>query len=174
MLVMGEASDPVDIIWGNMGGMRGLYIFRVVFFNLFVLAIVLFLSTPAAIYSSLKMIQLFGHSAKLLDMDELASNLGKNKEALWGWGPLVSTFIPPLVIIFINNVLLYMFDYFAFWERRATQSKYQFSIFNKASVYLALNMLVIPAVTLNSNSQSILKVFSEHNYNILAILARFY
>jgi hypothetical protein len=59
MLVMSEASDPVDIIWGNLGGMRGLYIFRVVFFNLFVMAVVLFLSTPAAIYSSLKMMELF-------------------------------------------------------------------------------------------------------------------
>ena len=63
MLVMSEASDPVDIIWCNMGGTRGLYIIRVVFFNLFVLAVVLFLSTPAAIYSSFKMIQLFGLSA---------------------------------------------------------------------------------------------------------------
>jgi uncharacterized membrane protein YkvI len=82
----------------------------------------------------------------------LTENLGKNTQALWGWGPLVSTFIPPLIIIFINNVLLYMFDYFAFWERRATHSKYQLSIFNKASVYLALNMLIIPAVTLNTQS----------------------
>ena len=122
MLVMNEASDPVDIIWCNMGGARGLYLFRVVFFNLFVLLVVLFLSTPAAIYSSLKMIQLFGHPA--LDIDELTQTLGKNKEALWGWGPLISTFIPPLVIIFINNCLLYMFDYFAFWEKRVTHSKY--------------------------------------------------
>jgi hypothetical protein len=67
-----------------------------------------------------------------------------------------------------------MFDYFAFWERRATHSMYQFSIFNKAYVYLALNMLVIPAVTLSSQSQSILKVLSEHQYNVFAILARFY
>lgn len=55
-MVMSQASDPVDIIWNNMGGTRGLYIFRVVFFNLFVLLVVIFLSTPAAIYSSLKMI----------------------------------------------------------------------------------------------------------------------
>jgi hypothetical protein len=51
MLVMSEASDPLDIIWVNMGGARGLYTFRVLFFNAFVLIVVLFLSTPAAIYS---------------------------------------------------------------------------------------------------------------------------
>lgn len=74
MLVMNQASDPLDIIWCNMGGTRGLYTGRILFFNLFVLAVVLFLSTPAAIYSSFKMIQLFGHSA--LDIDELTQTLG--------------------------------------------------------------------------------------------------
>ena len=122
MFVMTQASDPIDIIWYNMGGTRGLYIFRVIFFNLFVLAIVIFLSTPAAIYSTLKMIQLFG--SQPFDLDTVTQKLSQNKEALWGYGPLISTFIPPLVIIFINNVLLYMFDYFAFWEKRVTHSKY--------------------------------------------------
>ena len=56
MFVMSHASDPLDIIWNNMGGTRGLYIFRLVFFNILVLAVVLFLSTPAAIYSSIKVI----------------------------------------------------------------------------------------------------------------------
>ncbi len=58
-LIMSEAGDPVDIIWRNFGGTRGLYFFRKIFFNLVGLAIVLFLSTPAAIYSTLKMIQFF-------------------------------------------------------------------------------------------------------------------
>ena len=116
MLVMSQASDPVDIIWCNMGGTRGLYIFRVIFFNILVLAVVLFLSTPAAIYSSWKMLQLFGES--------LTEKLGRNKDLMWGWGPLIGTFIPPLVIIFINNCLLYMFDYFSFWEKRVTHSMY--------------------------------------------------
>ena len=116
MLVMSQASDPVDIIWCNMGGTRGLYIFRVIFFNILALAVVLFLSTPAAIYSSWKMLQLFGES--------LTEKLGRNKDLLWGWGPLIGTFIPPLVIIFINNCLLYMFDYFSFWEKRVTHSMY--------------------------------------------------
>jgi|LauGreDrversion4_2_1035121.scaffolds.fasta_scaffold215900_3 hypothetical protein len=60
MFVMSHASDPLDIIWNNMGGTRGLYIFRLLFFNILVLAVVLFLSTPAAIYSSIKVIQLSG------------------------------------------------------------------------------------------------------------------
>lgn len=56
---MAEAADPVDIIWRNMGGSRGIYILRQTVFNIVGFALVIFLSTPAAIYSSLKMIQLF-------------------------------------------------------------------------------------------------------------------
>lgn len=169
MFVMSHASDPLDIIWNNMGGTRGLYIFRMIFFNILVLAVVLFLSTPAAIYSSFKVIQLSG--TQPLDLDNLTAKLGQNKEALWGWGPLISTFIPPLVIIFINNCLLFMFDFFAFWEKQITHSKYQFSIFNKAYIYLALNMLIIPAVTLTSQSKSVLKVISENDYNLVSLLS---
>lgn len=58
-LVMTQAGDPVDIIWRNLGGTRGVYIFRRVIFNIIGLSLVLFLSTPAAIYSSLKMIEAF-------------------------------------------------------------------------------------------------------------------
>ena len=53
VLVVSQASDPVDIIWSNMGGARGLYLVRVLLLNLLVLYIILFLSTPTAIYSSL-------------------------------------------------------------------------------------------------------------------------
>jgi len=53
---MSEAGDPVDIAWRNMGGTRGVYFFRKFFFNIVGLAIVIFLSTPAAIFSTLKMI----------------------------------------------------------------------------------------------------------------------
>ena len=51
---MGPATEPVDIIWANMGGTRGFYIFRKFIFNFLGLIIVLFLSTPAAIYSTFK------------------------------------------------------------------------------------------------------------------------
>lgn len=56
---MSKASDPIDIIWRNLGGTRGMYIFRRVIFNIIGIVLVLFLSTPAAIFSSLKMLEAF-------------------------------------------------------------------------------------------------------------------
>lgn len=166
---MSEAADPVDIIWRNMGGSRGLYIFRKFIFNLFGFALVIFLSTPAAIYSSLKMVQFFS----FLDVSPWLQNL----DSLWGM--LIVTLLPPLVIIFINNVLLYMIDYMAYYEKRVTHSKYQASIFNKCYVYLMFNMLIIPAVTIAtqgnvSSQQSILQVAKANDYSLIAILSQFY
>ena len=162
LLVMSEASDPVDILWKNIGGVRGIYIFRKYFFNIIGLLLIFFLSTPAAIYSSLKMLEMF----KFLNFDYTISG-----DTFWG--SLLITLLPPLVIIFINNILLLMIDYSAFYEKRITHSKYQFSIFNKAYIYLALNMLIIPAVTLSSYS-SLIEVAKKNNYNVLQILAQFY
>lgn len=159
---MNQASDPVDIIWRNMGGTRGVYFFRKFIFNLIGLGVVLFLSTPAAIYSSLKMMEAFN----FLDVTTNVSN-----DTFFG--TLIQAYFPPLVIIFINNILLYMIDYSAYWEKRVTHSKYQQSIFNKAYVYLALNMLIIPAVTLTSQ-KSIFSVAKINHYNIFAMLASFY
>jgi hypothetical protein len=161
VLVMSEAGDPVDIVWRNMGGTRGVYFFRKFFFNFIGLFVVLFLSTPAAIYSSLKMIEAFN----FLDVHNV------NKETFFG--TFIIATLPPLVIIFINNVLLYMIDYSAYFEKRTTHSKYQFSIFNKCYIYLSLNMLLIPAVTL-TNQMSIIEMVKHNNYNIFSILSQFY
>lgn len=109
---MNQASDPVDIIWGNMGGTRGLYLFRKFIFNIIGLALVLFLSTPAAIYSSLKVLDAF----KFLDVEYVAQGSMV--------GAFLRAFVPPLVVILLNNVLLYMIDYAAQWEKHTTHSNY--------------------------------------------------
>ena len=65
-LIMHEAGDPIDIIWRNLGGPRGIYVIRKMLFIVAGLAIIFFLSTPAAIYSSLKMTDSF----KFLDFSK--------------------------------------------------------------------------------------------------------
>ena len=114
-LVMKEAGDPVDIIWRNMGGARGMYIFRKIIFNIIGILIVFFLSTPAAIYSSLKMMEAFN----FLDVNKFDF---VNDNTLMG--SLIKVYLPPLVIIAINNILLYGIDYSAYYEKWITHSGY--------------------------------------------------
>jgi len=80
--------------------------------------------------------------------------------------------VPPLVVILLNNVLLYLIDYSAQWEKHTTHSAYQRSVLSKCHVYLGLNMLVIPAATL-STSDSILNLFVQKQGNVAEILAGF-
>ena len=108
---MNQAGDPVDIIWSNLGGTRGTYLLRRFIFSVIGMIIVQFLSTPAAIYSSLKMLEAF----QFLEF-------GKDDNSLFG--KLIKATMQPLVIIFLNNILLYMIYYSAYFERRVTHSKY--------------------------------------------------
>lgn len=61
MLIMNLASDPIDILWRNIGGTaRGVFIFRRLFLHLIGILIVLFISTPTAMLSTLRQVDIFG------------------------------------------------------------------------------------------------------------------
>ena len=47
------ASEPIDLLWKNLGGTRGVYLFRRIILYLLGLFVILFLTTPTAMLSSL-------------------------------------------------------------------------------------------------------------------------
>ncbi len=71
-------------------------------------------------------------------------------------GTYLQIYLPPLTILFLNNILLFILDltgnkylYFvAYLERHYSFSEFEFSIFRKAVIYLGLNMFLIPALAL--------------------------
>jgi hypothetical protein len=60
VLIMNIASEPIDILWKNMGGTRGVYIFRRMFLYVVGFFIIIFISTPTAMLSTLKQVDIFG------------------------------------------------------------------------------------------------------------------
>lgn len=54
VLIMNKASEPIDILWKNMGGTRGLFLFRRIFLYLLGFIIIIFISTPTAMFSTLQ------------------------------------------------------------------------------------------------------------------------
>jgi hypothetical protein len=52
-MVMSLASEPIDILWKNMGGNRGMFIFRRIFLHLMGFIVIIFISTPTAMLSTL-------------------------------------------------------------------------------------------------------------------------
>jgi hypothetical protein len=60
VLITNLASDPIDILWKNLGGSsRGLFIFRRLILHSLTIVIILFITTPAAMLSTIKKIDFF-------------------------------------------------------------------------------------------------------------------
>jgi hypothetical protein len=57
----------------------------------------------------------------------------------------------PLCIILINSCLLVLIDMMCLLENFETHSLYQRAVLRKSIVYLSLNMLFIPAISLSSS-----------------------
>lgn len=140
-----RANEPLDINWRNMadGGSRGLYICRRLFLNLAAVLILLFLSTPTVRPLSRPQV-IFSTIGKLLSRH---SNVTEWLNEL-PYIAFLQDFLGPLLIIGLNLFLLLLIGYSANLERHSTYSAYHYSVFNKSLLYLALNMLVIPALTL--------------------------
>ena len=90
VLFINLASDPIDIMWKNIGGSdRGLFIFRRIILHVLTIFIILFISTPTAMLSTLKKIDMFD----FLNFD-WAETLPM--------GNFIKSNFPPLLILGIN------------------------------------------------------------------------
>lgn len=52
-LIVDQMIEPFDIIWANIGGDRGLYVFRRIICNFIIFAVLIFFTTPTVILNSL-------------------------------------------------------------------------------------------------------------------------
>lgn len=91
--LMEAAKEPMDIIWSNMGGTRGLYFWRRIGLHFVSVLAVLFLSTPSVILATLKRLD-------ILKIHEL--ELGDYVP----FGETISTYLPPLLILGVNLIIL--------------------------------------------------------------------
>lgn len=77
------------------------------------------------------------------------------------------------MIIGINQILLFLIDIASVFERQETHSHYQLSVFTKSAIYLTLNTLIIPALTLTSQD-SIINIIFKKQFDIAHLLGDFY
>jgi len=57
-ILVDQMMEPYDIIWTNIGGNRGIYIFRQILIYVMVFVVLFFLTTPTVIFNYLKFILL--------------------------------------------------------------------------------------------------------------------
>lgn len=170
VLVVQKAQEPTDILWTNMSGARGLFLLRRIFLFLLGLCLILFVSSPTVLFTNLKAVD-------QTDFFELTWT----QYLPLGTGEFVRTHLPPMMIICINQVLLILIDISCHLEKHTTHSEYQVAVYTKCTIYLFLNMMVIPALTLTSSndeknpfSGSLWQFLVDKNFNVTRVLGEFY
>jgi len=83
------ASEPIDIVWSNMGGTMGVFLFRRLFVNIAMVIILLFFSTPATMLSALSSADIFN----LVSFEWVKS---------LPYGGFIKSHMPPIIILGIN------------------------------------------------------------------------
>ena len=155
-LVVTKGLNPYDFIWQNVGGTRGLYFFRRI--GLFVLSvlILLFLSTPAALLAALK------SAVGVVDVSWIQNMPGPLAN-------IAQAYLPSIFIVMLNQLLLLLIDISAYMERHYSHTEVQSSILHKAVIYLTLNMLIIPGITIAA-TKSFVNVLSDKEFLLADIL----
>ena len=125
-----------------MRGNRGLFLLRRMALFILGLLIIIFISSPTVLFANIKAVD----KTHFWDFDWVqdlpAGNLMKNHAA-------------PSIIILINLLLLVIIDWACILESYETHSLYQEAVYTKSVIYLILNMLVIPALTLNGSQDDV-------------------
>ena len=130
--------DPVDIIWFNLGNTTGVHFMKKYLLNIICLFLIIFVSTPAVVFQTLQSIGANHIETRIIEKLPFIKYLPQSTSTL--------------IILIINILILVMIDQLAIAEKHHQHSKYQTSIFHKATVYLHLNMVVLPFLGFQESS----------------------
>ena len=153
-ILVDQLIEPIDIIWVNIDEDKGLYILRRVFLNLALLVLLIVFTTPMGLVSAFKKVDKY----EILEFKWIP------------FGYVLVRYIIPLLIIGINLLLIIVIDYICRFEKHYTHSNYQFAFFTKAFLYMLFNYLIIPSLTLSS--QSLYEIIKTNYKNILHLLSQ--
>ena len=138
ILIARPATEPADILWKNMRGSRGLFLMRRLALLILGLVLIIFVSSPAVVFANMKN----ADKTHFMDFDWLEDIPAGN---------YVHQNAAATMVLLINIVLLVIIDYICIFETYETHSLYQEAVYSKSVIYLILNMLIIPALTLNGS-----------------------
>ena len=158
-LIADPMIEPVDIIWNNVGDTGNFYFWRRIFLNIFGVLLLCFITTPAFFVSSVREFAFWKR------IKELAAEFGVVE--------LVQIYAYPVFVLLLNQVLLILIDYAARLERYYTHSRYHSAVMFKSFIYLLLNMLIIPGITMTT-SESLFQLLYEENLNLPEIIGKIY
>lgn len=138
IVIVHKASEPLDILWKNLGKIEGHFAFTRVLIFIAGFFIIIFLSSPAVMLARLQKLDASGFLS--LDWTKSYGSLGK----------YAHKFIPPLLVNIINVIIINLLDYASVIESYDSHSKYQAAVYLKTVFYMTLNVFIIPVLTIAS------------------------
>ena len=145
---MHKASEPLDILWKNMGVIDTHFAFTRFFLFIGGFFVIVFLSSPAVMLTRLQKLD----PTSFLKFD-------------WAYefgdlGPYLRKSLPPMVILLINLGVISLLDLASVYEKYDSHSQYQAAVYFKTVIYMMLNIFIIPVLTLSSNGASLYELFT--------------
>ncbi|XP_065366887.1 CSC1-like protein 1 [Calliphora vicina] len=125
------APSPDDLFWENLSVSRTHWLLKWAIVNTLLFAALFFLTTPAMIVN-------------LLDSIHLA------KDKITKLSPLVSEFLPTLMLWTLSIVMPVIVAFSDKWMSHYTKSKQNYSIMTKCFGYLLFMILILPSLGLTS------------------------
>jgi hypothetical protein len=161
ILIAHKASEPLDILWRNMGLIRSHFAFTRFFLFILGIVLIIFLSSPAVMINELAKYESFSWL-----------KFGWTSE-MGFWGRLIQKSGPPLLILLINTLVITLLDYASQIENYEAHSLYQNTVYLKTVTYTSLNMFIIPVLT-STGGMSIAELFSTNNFNVAKLLSELF
>jgi len=141
--LVSKASEPLDILWCNLGEIKSHFSFLRFFLLCACLLICIFVSSPIVLFT------------KMQKADPSSIFYFKWTDEFGFLGPYLKRSLPTCMILLINLVILLILDFTCVLERYDAHSKYQTATYTKCVIYLILNMFVIPVLTIASEGKTI-------------------
>ena len=104
IIIVHKASEPLDILWKNLGTIESHFAFTRFFILLIGLVIIIFLSSPAALL------------ARLQEVDQTNFLKFDWTDKYGTAGKYLKKSLPPLLVVTLNLVILIILDYAAVVE----------------------------------------------------------
>lgn len=142
------APSPADIFWENLNISAHKWYIKWTIVNLILFFFLFFLTTPVLI----------------VNLIDRFSMLKKTTDTISTISPLISEFLPTLLLWTLAALLPVVVTFSDKWLSHWTRSKQNYSIMTKTFIYLLFMILILPSMGLTS-AQALVEWTLQHNDN---------
>lgn len=161
-ILASSAPSADDVSWRNLNKDSNISWVNRLALNILAIVLMVFFTTPASL------ITVFG----LYDI--IQRIMDSNPPEPGTFSNIIEKNLSPMLIILVNQLLLYVIDTLAYRKRQIKMSSTQLTIFHLCFVYMLINIFIIPALSMTT-VESIFSFLSTNSVEkVKTLLKTFY